>query len=259
MNTTVQVLQRRLIALGFPLPKFGADGDFGAESIAAVNKALDELAAQREAKAGFSPDIISEASAPRPVTVGGTGATSTSIARANLGVPSVPADWMPDAKISRIIFHWTAGQNKASDLDRDHYHLLIEGDGTLVPGKPSIALNSEPKAKAGYAAHTLNCNTGSIGVSLCGMAGAVESPFIPGKQPITREQWTVLAWTIVQLCQRYSIPVSRKTVLSHAEVQQTLGIKQKGKWDIARLPFDTSIQGAIQIGDQMRAMVQSHL
>ncbi|WJR67196.1 N-acetylmuramoyl-L-alanine amidase [Neorhizobium sp. CSC1952] len=181
-------------------------------------------------------------------------------ARANLdlGQP-IPADWMPDAKISRIIFHWTAGQNKASDLDREHYHILIEGDGKLVRGKPSIALNSEPKTKAGYAAHTLNCNTGSIGVSLCGMAGAVESPFNPGKQPITRMQWEALTSVLAQLCKRYSIPVDRKTVLSHAEVQPTLKITQKGKWDISRLPFDPSIQGAIAIGDQMRAMVKSRL
>ncbi|WJR67197.1 hypothetical protein QTA58_23960 [Neorhizobium sp. CSC1952] len=48
MKTTVQDLQRRLIALGFPLPKFGPDGDFGAESIAAINNALDELAMWRD-------------------------------------------------------------------------------------------------------------------------------------------------------------------------------------------------------------------
>jgi hypothetical protein len=53
--------------------------------------------------------------------------------------------------------------------------------------------------------------------------------------------------------------VDRKTVLSHAEVQQTLGITQKGKWDIARLPFDDSIKGAIAIGDQMRGLVKSKL
>lgn len=50
MNTTVQALQRRLIALGFPLPKFGADGDPGAETLAAMGKALDELVSLRGVK-----------------------------------------------------------------------------------------------------------------------------------------------------------------------------------------------------------------
>lgn len=39
----LQTLQRRLMALGFPLPKFGADGSAGAETVTAVNAALDEL------------------------------------------------------------------------------------------------------------------------------------------------------------------------------------------------------------------------
>lgn len=239
MTDTVQAVQRRLIALGYPLPMFGADGDFGSETVSALNNALDELVTLR----GVKPPV---------------GVPSMPAATAE-NFAAVPPDWMPAAKISRIIFHWTAGQNKASDLDRDHYHILIEGDGKLVRGKPSIALNGEPKAKAGYAAHTLNCNTGSIGVSLCGMAGAVESPFSAGKQPITRAQWSALASVLAQLCKRYSVGVDRKTVLSHAEVQITLGITQRGKWDIARLPFDTSIQGAVPIGDQMRTMVKAKL
>ncbi len=251
MDTTVQALQRRLIALGYPLPHFGADGDFGSESITAVGKALDELVTLRARDQVHFPTQETKMPLPTFVPVLDYDVPATGL--------QIPADWMPDAKISRIIFHWTAGQNKASDLDREHYHILIEGDGKLVRGKPSIALNTEPKAKAGYAAHTLNCNTGSIGVSLCGMAGAVESPFSAGKQPITRSQWNALAEVLAQLCKRYGIGADRKTVLSHAEVQTTLKITQRGKWDIARLPFDTSIHGAIPIGDQMRSMVQSRL
>lgn len=47
MDTTVQDLQRRLIALGFPLPKYGPDGDPGGETIAAIGKVLDELVSLR--------------------------------------------------------------------------------------------------------------------------------------------------------------------------------------------------------------------
>lgn len=165
----------------------------------------------------------------------------------------VPADWMPSAQMNRVIVHWTAGAHRASGLDRSHYHILIEGDGKFVRGIPSIDKNDARGVKPGYAAHTLNCNSGSIGVSLCCMAGAIESPFKGGSAPMTGEQWDALPAVLADLCRRYSIPVAPQTVLSHAEVQSTLGIKQRGKWDISRLAFDPGIVGAKACGDQFRA------
>lgn len=170
----------------------------------------------------------------------------------------VPDDWMPKAKMSRVIVHWTAGAHKATDFDRQHYHILIEGDGKLVRGIPSIKLNEVP-AKKGYAAHTLNCNSGSIGVSLCCMAGAVESPFKAGSFPMTEKQFDTLAEVVADLCKAYDIDVSPKTVLSHAEVQTNLGIKQRGKWDYTRLAFDPSVIGAKACGDKLRAAVKGHM
>lgn len=167
----------------------------------------------------------------------------------------LPADWLPAARMSRVIVHWTAGSHRASGLDRSHYHLLIDADGLLARGTPSIALNDAGGTKSGYAAHTLNCNTGSIGVALCCMAGAIESPFNAGSAPMTRLQWETLPRVVAELCRRYDIAVSSRTVLSHAEVQANLGIKQRGKWDIARLPFDPATVGAKACGDQLRAAV----
>lgn len=164
----------------------------------------------------------------------------------------VPQDWMPDSKAKRIIVHWTAGNSKASKDDATHYHFLINDDGELVRGTKTVADN-DSITDGVYAAHTLDCNTNSIGVSLAGMAGAIESPFSAGTHPITRKQWEVLPEVLAQLCDRYGIAVSPKTVLSHAEVEETLGIHQKGKWDIARLPFDDSVKGARDVGDQFRA------
>lgn len=164
----------------------------------------------------------------------------------------VPAAWMPAAKMRRIVVHWTAGAHKASGLDKAHYHILIEADGTLVRGTPSIALNEAP-VKPGYAAHTLNCNSGAIGVSLCCMAGAVESPFANGPAPMTRAQWEALPGVLAALCKAYGIAVTPQTVLSHAEVQGTLGIRQRGKWDISRLSFDPSVIGARAVGDLFRS------
>jgi hypothetical protein len=167
----------------------------------------------------------------------------------------VPSDWMPDAKMARIILHWTAGSHKATDFDRKHYHVLVEGDGKIVKGFPSIALNSLPKARGNYAAHTLNCNTGSIGLSMCCMAGAIERPFNAGKYPLTHSQWKAAAKAAAALCKRYGIKVTPKTVLSHAEVQANLGILQRGKWDVAILPFNPDLNTAKECGDIFREAV----
>lgn len=231
MKTTLDI-QRRLLALGHSLPKFGADGYMGDETRSAMK------AFQRNA--GL-PDT-------------GLPDDATLAALFNQAEPSpvvVSSSWMPPAKMHRIIVHWTAGAHKASALDKAHYHILIEGDGGLVRGVPTIDLNQAP-TKKGYAAHTLNCNTGSIGVSMCCMAGAVESPFSAGKSPMTKAQWDKLPIVLATLCERYNIIPSPTTVLSHAEVQANLGIRQRGKWDITRLAFDPSVKGAKACGDIFR-------
>lgn len=166
--------------------------------------------------------------------------------------------WLPNCKMERIVFHWTAGSWKASANDKNHYHLLIEGDGTIVRGAPSIDKNSKP-VKNGYAAHTLNCNGGSIGVAVCGMLGATETPFSPGKYPITENQVEKLFKVLAELCEEYDIGVGPKTLLSHAEVQQNLGIKQRGKWDISRLPSAPNLRGAKAVGEYVRGMVEGIL
>lgn len=156
--------------------------------------------------------------------------------------------------MQRIIAHWTGGVHKANATDRKHYHVIVEGDGTLVRGNASIKLN-EPPRKAGRASHTLNCNSASIGISMACMARAKETPFVAGSHPMTREQWEAMIQGIASLCLRYAIPVTPQTVLSHAEVQGTLKIRQRNKWDFTRLAFDRTIKGATAIGDKMRAEV----
>lgn len=153
-----------------------------------------------------------------------------------------------------IVFHWTAGGPKASAIDRLHYHYMVQGDGTVIPGDhpPEDNLNTRD---GDYAAHTLNANTGRIGVALCGMMGAVERPFKAGAAPINWTQINALCGLLADLCRRYDIPVTRQTVLSHAEVQPTLGIPQRGKWDVAWLPGMTAVQDPVAIGDRIRADV----
>lgn len=160
--------------------------------------------------------------------------------------------------MKRIIWHWTAGTNKATALDRKHYHFIIEGDGAIVSGNLPPEANLSTR-DGEYAAHTLNCNTGSIGISLAAMAGAVERPFSAGRFPITQDQIDALTRLTARLCVKYRIPVERETVLSHAEVQPTLKIRQRGKWDIAWLPGMTETADPVKVGDFLRGMVAARM
>lgn len=243
-------IQQALAQLGYYLGKI--DGLFGDKSKEATKKFQADHGLVVDGKPGPQTQLA----LTKTIT-----AASGEIPPVKMPVegPIPVADWMPDANMKGIVVHWTAGHHKASSNDRAHYHFLIEDDGKLIRGIPSVDLNSLPKAKKGYAAHTLNCNTGFIGVSLCCMANAIESPFKAGDAPMTRTQWQKLPSVLAQLCKRYNIKVSPTTLLSHAEVSKNLGIPQKGKWDISRLAFDSSIVGAKACGDIMRSATQALL
>jgi hypothetical protein len=69
------------------------------------------------------------------------------------------------------------------------------------------------------------------------MAGARERPFDPGLAPMTELQWRRLAEVVAGLCRAYAIPCTPVTVLAHGEVEERLGIAQRGKWDPLALPW----------------------
>ena len=160
--------------------------------------------------------------------------------------------------MKRIIIPWTAGAHSPSNLDREHYHKIIDGSGKVHDGKFPISANAKP-VKGQYAAHTLNCNTGSIGVAVAAMAGAQERPFSAGGHPITPSQVKALAALCADLAKQYGISVTRLTVLTHAEVQPSLGIKQRGKWDITWLPGMNAPADPVAVGDRLRAMIAAHV
>ncbi|UGB24863.1 peptidoglycan-binding protein [Methylorubrum sp. B1-46] len=134
---TVAEIQRALLARGYDLGPSGADGVAGKRTEAAVR------AFQRDAGLTVDGD-------PGPKTQAALQAGSASPASpAPAPVPADPAyalvpAWLPSAKMERIIVHWTAGPHKATGLDRSHYHIIIQGDGTLVRGDRSIADNEAP-------------------------------------------------------------------------------------------------------------------
>lgn len=160
---------------------------------------------------------------------------------------------LDNAKMSRIIIHWTAGTNTVNSVDKQHYHIVIDGDGIIHKGNHAIKDN-EKIVGDNYAAHTKGTNTCSIGVSIAGMLNATEKDF--GKYPIKKEQLDVLIKVLKELVSHYGIAVTDKTVLSHAEVQTNLGIKQNGKIDICVFPWDSkNYNTAKKCGDYIRAKV----
>lgn len=156
--------------------------------------------------------------------------------------------------MKRIICHWTAGNHRASALELGRYHFIVEGDGTVIAGKFRPEDNLDPQPGR-YAAHTLNCNTGSVGIALAAMAGAQERPFRTGAAPITDRQLQAFATLAAELAAKYKIPLTRQTVLTHAEVQPTLGIRQKAKWDITWLPGMALPADPVFVGDKLRRMI----
>lgn len=149
----------------------------------------------------------------------------------------IPAPWLVGGKPKRIICHWTAGAYTVSETDRAHYHVILGLKGgklNVVRGDHTIADNDRT-GDGDYAAHVAGINTGSIGLSVACMAGAVKGN--GGSFPLTELLFERLAQAAAECCHAYSIPVTPETVLQHGEVEKWLGKPQSGKWDVCWLPY----------------------
>ena len=164
--------------------------------------------------------------------------------------------------MQRIVLHHTAGGLSPSAFDKQHYHRLIDGNGEVHAGLHPISANAPGKVlRSGqYAAHTRGLNTGSIGVSMACMANAEWGSPRACKAFPTPVQVEAMIAEVARLCREYSIPVTRRTVLSHAEVQTTLGITQAGKWDFDYDPFGIlDSRDPVRIGDMLRDRISAAL
>jgi hypothetical protein len=168
----------------------------------------------------------------------------------------VPVSWMPDGPVEAIVTHWSAGMSyRAGELDREHYHLCIEGDGKLVRGEHPISDNFDCRDHD-YAAHTRGFNTKTIGVSMMCMGHGIDQPRFLGPYPIRREQWDALLMVCADLSDHYEIPVTARTLLGHGEVEPNLGIHQNGKWDPLALPWAPQM-GKAEVGSLMRLQISA--
>jgi len=161
--------------------------------------------------------------------------------------------------MERIVLHWTAGADGVNDIESDAYHFIVSRDGTVTPGKDPVEANIPPLAPGQYAAHTWNLNSYSIGITLDAMAGATERPFSWGRYPITKVQVDALCKLTAALSVQYGVPVTRETILTHAEVQPTLGVRQRFKWDITVLPGMEKPGDPVEVGDILREQIKKNL
>lgn len=175
----------------------------------------------------------------------------------------IPEAWLVPARPKRVICHWTAGAYAVSELDREHYHVILEDLAALKRGKDVRAhrgdhtiADNDRTGDGDYAAHTRGCNTGSIGLSVACMAGSARGA--GGPYPLTLLLWERLAQAAAECCKHYGIPVTEQTVLQHGEVERLLGIPQAGKWDVTWLPFEPHLS-ALEVGAQFRRKVDYYL
>jgi hypothetical protein len=160
-----------------------------------------------------------------------------------------PSLWLPQAKVQRVILHWTAGGPYPNMVDLLHYHLLVDKDGHVSRGRFPIGR---------WCPHTRMLNTGSVGLSACGMAQAEPAPFHSGPSPLTEAQIAALAAAAARVLAHYGLPVTERTCLTHCEVPRVYGVEQRGKWDISWLPGMQSPDRQVA-GDRLRWLVRSEV
>lgn len=139
----------------------------------------------------------------------------------------------PKREMERGVLHWSAGVYTPNVVDKHSYHYLIKYDGSVIPGDFGVFANARPILNGDHAAHVLGLNTGSIGVSMCGMHGAT-GPLNLGLYPLSAAQWHTAVELLAELADLFFWPIDRHHILGHFEVDEEYHIKQN-RWD----PFTT--------------------
>lgn len=137
--------------------------------------------------------------------------------------------------MKRLIIHWTGGSYTPNARDLECYHFLVDDTGKVHKGKfrPEANLNCQ---KGKYAAHTGGGNTGSIGVSMCGMYG-FKNKTCTGNYPITARQFEAVMKLCAELTIKYSIEITPQTVMTHYEFgEKHPDTTSAGKIDITYIP-----------------------
>ena len=157
--------------------------------------------------------------------------------------------------MKRVIIHWTAGANKPNSTDLLHYHFLVDSDGKVYKGKYKPEDN-ENCTDGKYAQHTGGGNTGSIGVSMCGMYVPPKTDLRKTKYPLTRKQCEATFKLVADVCKKYQIPVTAQNIMTHYEFGKSHpNTSSAGKIDIIYLPPYPE-QTADKIGNFIRSKIR---
>ncbi len=157
--------------------------------------------------------------------------------------------------MKKIIIHWTAGTNQPCNTDYVHYHFLVNKDGVVIAGKYSPEDN-ENCNDGKYAQHCGGGNTGAIGVSMCGMYVPKNVCIKETKYPLTKIQCEAMFKLVAELCKKYNIPITNKTVLTHYEFgQANPKTSSFGKIDIIYLPVYPDVEKN-KMGDFIRNKIR---
>ena len=162
---------------------------------------------------------------------------------------------------NRITMHHTGGAYQANSVDLRSYHTVTQGDGTTVKGNNPYMANAMGKklVNGKYAAHTLNLNTGNIGKAVACMSGGQWGDPYACKFFPRASQMDAFLIDVAKDAKYYGIPITRENVLTHAEVEITLGVKQKQKWDFDYDPYRIiTKRDPIAIGDYLREKIRRY-
>lgn len=132
------------------------------------------------------------------------------------------------------MFHWTGGTHHPNQVDYMHYHFLITGDGLVVQGDFTPEDNLDCTQEGKYAQGAKGCNTGVIHIAYCGMYGYRDSADY-GLYPLKEKQCEAGFKLCAELCKKYDIAITEKTVFTHYEFECRKGTKRKV--DINCLPY----------------------
>lgn len=156
--------------------------------------------------------------------------------------------------MKKVVIHWTAGANQPNNTDYEHYHFLVNKDGIVIAGKYTPEDN-ENCNDGKYAQHCGGGNTGAIGVSMCGMYGFKDKNNV-GEYPLTKKQCEATFKLVAELCKKYNIAITNKTVLTHYEFGQSHpNTSSYGKIDIVYMPPYPEIEKN-KVGDFIRNKVR---
>lgn len=160
--------------------------------------------------------------------------------------------------MNRIVMHHSGGRYAPNALDIKAYHGLVGGEGQRIAGKYPVLSNAPGRITKGrYAAHTWKLNTGAIGRAIAAMhQGQWAYPY-RGPCPVKPVQVDELLRWVAEDAIEWGIPIEPEFILTHAEVQITLGVTQRNKWDFDYDPRARSKgRDPIAIGNELRQEIR---